>query len=97
MPPAAIAEANHLVQQVIAEVQETAGKKCGFYRTYRPTTVCLQIAKYASNHGVTSAARVFSWRLNKSVSESTVQSIRDAYRNGTKRSQANNTVVPVLK
>ena len=59
MPPAAIAEANRLVQQVITEVQETAGKKRGPYKTYSPT-VRLQIAKYASNHGVTLAARAFS-------------------------------------
>ena len=36
-----------------------------------------KMGKYASLHGVTAAAQVFSRKLRKSVSESTVRSIRD--------------------
>ena len=52
--------------------------KRGPYKKYSPT-VRAEIGKYACHHGVAAAARFFSRRLDKKVSETTVRSIRSAY------------------
>ena len=71
LPLSSIVEANRLVQEV---TKETAKQKRGLYKTYSPT-VRSEIGKYACQHGVVSAARVFSQRLEKTVSETTVRSM----------------------
>ena len=76
IPAATIAAANDAVRDAIAE--ETR-KSRGKYVIYTPT-VHLEIAKYACNHGIESVARVFSRKLKQNVSESTVCSMRNAYR-----------------
>ena len=60
-------------------MEETEKKKRGLCKKYLPS-VRLRIAEYACHHGVVSAARVFSHKLQQNISESTVHSIRDAYR-----------------
>ena len=77
IPSTAIAEANRLVNQTRKE--ETEKKKCRPYKKYS-LSVQLEIAEYTCHHGVASAARVFSHKLQQSISESTVRSIRNAYR-----------------
>ena len=74
-----IAEANHLVNQTRKE--ETGKKKHGPYKKYSPS-VRLEIAEYACHHGVASAAKAFSHKLQQNISDSTVRSIRDAYQTG---------------
>ena len=64
LPSSSIVEANRLVQEV---TKEAAKQKRGPYKTYSPT-VRSEIGKYACQHGVASAARVFSRRLEKTVS-----------------------------
>ena len=45
-----------------------------------------KIGRYACIHGVTAAARVYSQKLQKHISETTVRSIRDSFREeSTKR------------
>ena len=44
-----------------------------------------KIGKYASLHGVAAAARVFTRKFHSTISQSTVRSIRDAYRLELKR------------
>ena len=75
MPSQAIAQANREVQEAI---QSDKGKR-GPYKKYSPT-VRAEIGKYAYHHGVAAAARFFSRRLDKKVSETTVRSIKSAYR-----------------
>ena len=77
IPSTAIAEANRLVNQTRKE--ETKKKKRGPYNKYLPS-VRLRIAEYACHHGVVSAARVFSHKLQQNISESTIRLIRGAYR-----------------
>ena len=74
MPSQAIAQANCEVQEAI---QSDKGKR-GPYKKYSPT-VRAEIGKYACHHGVAAAARFFSRRLDKKVSETTVRSIKTAY------------------
>ena len=96
IPSAAIAEANRLVQETRSA--ETAQRKQrGPYKSYSPR-VRLEIAEYACQHGVASAARVFSRKLQRSVSEPTVRSIRDIYRQELrkKRSVDNEDKMSVL-
>ena len=94
LPSSSIVEANRYVQKV---TKEAAKQKRGPYKTYSPT-VHSEIGKYACQHGVVSAARVFSQRLEKTVSETTVRSIRNAYREELrkKRSRAGNDEVSIL-
>lgn len=54
----------------------TLTSKC--YR-YSPV-VRADIGKYSSQHGVRKAARFFSRKLDRKISETTVRSIRDSYR-----------------
>ena len=77
IPSAVIAEANRLVNETRKE--ETEIKKRGSHKKYF-SSVWLQIAEYACHHGVALAPRVFSHKLQHNVSESTVCSIRDVYR-----------------
>ena len=70
MPSQAIAQANREVQEAIQS--DTP------YKKYSPT-VRAEIGKYACHHGVAAAARFFSRRLDKKVSETTVRSIKSAY------------------
>ena len=83
IPSSAIAEANRAIRNTISEGKKIRGK----YKIYMPA-VRLEIAKYACNHGVTSAARVFSRRLRNTVAESTVRSMRDAYRDELRKRSA---------
>uniref|UniRef100_A0A1X7V5Y1 Uncharacterized protein n=1 Tax=Amphimedon queenslandica TaxID=400682 RepID=A0A1X7V5Y1_AMPQE len=79
IPSSVIAEAN---AQVVKEVEK--GKKRGPYQSYSPT-LRLEIGKYSCQLGVAAASRYFTRRLKRSVSETTVRSIRDAYREELKR------------
>lgn len=83
IPSSATAEANRAIRNTISEGKKIRGK----YKIYTPA-VRLEIAKYACNHGVTSAARVFSRRLRNTVAESTVRSMRDAYRDELRKRSA---------
>lgn len=74
IPSYVIAEANTRVQEA-----EKSRKKRGPYRSYSPT-LRLEIGKYSSQHGVAAASRYFTRKLKKSVSVTTIRSIRDAYR-----------------
>ena len=74
VPSAAIAEANRHIQEATHEGK----RKRGTYNSYS-TINCSEIGKYACQHGVATAAQVFS-RLGKRVSETTMPSIRDAYK-----------------
>ena len=67
-----IAETNRLVKEVMKE------QKRGPYKTYSPS-MRSEIGKYACEHGVASTARVFTRRLEKRVSKTTIRSIRNAY------------------
>ena len=79
IPPAAIAEANRLVQEAAQQSSaKSTSTKRRPYKTYHPADR-LKIAKYACDHGVAAAARFFSKKLKDTISESTVRSIRDSY------------------
>ena len=82
IPLSLIAEANREVREASSKE-----KKHGAYSTYTPATL-LEIAKYTCQHGVASAAPVFSHRLDRKVSESTVTSIRDACKRELRRKRA---------
>ena len=58
--------------------------------------VRLEIAKYACNHGVSSAALVFSRRLKKTVSELTVHSMSNIYRQELRKRSADDDDMSVL-
>ena len=75
LPSAAIANANHHVQEAI----HNGKQKRGSYNSYSPI-MRSDTGKYACQHGVASAAQVFSKRLEKRVIETTVCSIRDSYK-----------------
>ena len=80
IPPAAIAEANRLVQEAAQQSSaKSTSTKRRPYKTYHPADR-LKIAKYACDHGVAAAARFFSKKLKDTISESTVRSIRDSYK-----------------
>ena len=80
IPPAAIAEANRLVQEAAHQSSaESMSRKRRPYKTYHPADR-LKIAEYACDHGVAAAARFFSIKLKDKISESTVRSIRDSYK-----------------
>ena len=85
IPSSAIEEANAQVQKVIG-----AKRKRGPYQTYSPR-LHFKIGEYACQHGVPSAARYFSRKLNCRVSETTVRSIKDSYKIEVRkrRSEAN--------
>ena len=71
-------------------------QKRGSYQVYSPS-VCMNIGSYACQHGVSSAARVFSKQLDTRVSKSTVRSIRDMYKEEVRRKRsADNSTVSVL-
>ena len=67
VPSRAIAAANEEVTRARSGV-----KKRGPYRRYTPEER-MEIGRYASNHGITAAARYFTRRFQQSVRESTVQ------------------------
>ena len=74
IPSSAIEEANAQVQKVMG-----AKWKRGPYQTYSPR-LCFKIGEYTCRHGVPSAARYFSRKLNCHVSETTQRSIKDSYK-----------------
>ena len=75
IPLLAIPEANHVVKELLSKE-----KTCrGAYKTYI-AAIRLEIAKYVCQHGAASASHKFSHKLYMKESESTVQSIRDAYK-----------------
>ena len=78
IPSSVIAEANTQVKEA------EKSKKRGPYQSYSPT-LRLEIGKYSCQHGVAAASRYFTRKLKRSVSETTVRSIRDAYRKELKR------------
>lgn len=84
IPSVAIQEANEEVRQA----QASQKKKRGPYKQYSPK-LCLGIGKYACQHGVSAAARYFSRKLGSKVSETTVRSIRDTYKDEVKRTERN--------
>ena len=55
IPSSTVAKANRAIRNTISEGKKISGK----YKSYMPA-VRLEIAKYACNHGVTSAAHVSS-------------------------------------
>ena len=67
MPSSAIAQANTEVQKAIDSEKP---RKRGPYKRYS-STLRAEIGKYASHHGVAAAARYFSRKCEKSVSETT--------------------------
>ena len=75
IPTQAIAQANREVENAM---ESTTGGKRGSYTKYSATQ-CSDIARYACQHGAAAAARYFSKKLAKQVSESTVKSIKKAY------------------
>lgn len=91
IPVSAIAAANDAVRDAISE--EKKNRHRGKYLIYTPK-VRLEIAKYATNHGIASAARVFSHRLKKKVSESTVRSMRNAYREELRKRSEDDDEMP---
>ena len=84
MPSSAIAQANTEVQKAIDSEKP---RKRGPYKRYS-STIRAEIGKYASHHGVAAAARYFSRKCEKSVSETTVRSIRSAYLQGRRKRTA---------
>ena len=80
VPSQAIAQANKEVEAL----RENKKVKRGQYKRYSATD-CAEIGKYACHHGVAAAARFFSRKLDKRVSESTVQSIKNAYVEGLRQ------------
>ena len=73
--PAAIESANSLVREVQQQKKTVAR---GPYHKLSPA-LRANIGKYACENGVCAAARHFSHRLEKSLNESTVRSIKKAY------------------
>ena len=73
IPTQAIAEANKEVEKVIAE-----DTKRGSYTKYSAVDRA-KIGKYACQHGAAAAARHFTRKFKKRVSESTVKSIKQGY------------------
>ena len=71
----AIAEANKEVEKVMAGDKLT---KRGSYTKYSAAD-CAKIGKYACQHGAAAAARHFTRKFKKTVSESTVKSIKKGY------------------
>ena len=67
LPSSAIAELNHLVQEVMRKPK----KKSGQYNAHIPT-LSSKIGKYSHQDGVASSAQVFTRMLEKTVSETTV-------------------------
>ena len=80
IPAAAIAQANKEVQRATSSEKQ----KRGPYKKYS-ARLRAEIGKYASHHGVAAASRHFPRKISKGVSETTVRSIRFAYRDGVKR------------
>ena len=74
--PDVIREMNEKVEEATRCAAE--GKKRGPYKTYSSSERS-QIGKYASQHGATAASRYFSLKLKKTVSRSTVKSMKKAY------------------
>ena len=72
IPAQVIAEANKEVQKVMD------GSKRGPYKRYS-STLRAEIAKYACQHGAAAAARHYSRKLEKTISESTVKSMKKVY------------------
>ena len=80
VPSQAIAQANKEVEAL----RENKKVKRGQYKQYSATDRA-EIGKYACHHGVAAAAGFFSRKLDKRVSESTVQSIKNAYVEGLRQ------------
>ena len=93
IPSSIITEANWQVREATSKIKQ---QKRESYQIYSPS-VHVNIGSYACQHGVSSAARVFSKRLDTRVSESTVRSIRDKYKEEVRRKRsADNSTVSVL-
>ena len=93
----AIAQANEEVQEAIRTEKENHGP----YKKYSPT-VRAEMGKYACHHGMAAAARFFSRKLEKKVSESTVRSIKSTYVEGVRQKRRADdggdiTVLPLKK
>ena len=93
IPSSIITEVNRQVWKATSKVKQ---QKHGSYQVFSPF-VCMNIGSYACQHGVSSAARVFSKQLDTRISESTVRSIRDKYKEEVRRKRsADNSTVSVL-
>ncbi|XP_033099597.1 uncharacterized protein LOC117103185 [Anneissia japonica] len=68
--------ANAAVSEIIIQAKEK--KKRGPYVIYDPE-IRARIGKHASEHGITSACKKFSFELGKKLNESTVRTFREAY------------------
>ena len=84
LPSGAIASANREVLELSAS---EVGKKRGPYKKYSPEER-FEIGQYASNHGITAAARYFSRRFQRKVRESTVQYIKKDYISNLRQKRA---------
>ena len=82
IPSSVIAEANRQVRESSKKQQ-----KRGSYHEYS-SSVHAAIGTYSCQHGVASAARVFTKRLGTRISESTVHSIRDKYKEEVRRKRS---------
>ncbi len=72
--------ANSEVEKTLADVNK---RKRGDYSAYTPE-LRVKIAKYATEHGNTRAARHFSKELGRTINESTIRSIKTRYLTATK-------------
>ena len=80
IPSEAIEQANKEVQKATSSKK----KKRGPYIKYS-AELRAEIGEYATHHGVAATSSRFSQTLGKTVSESTVRSIKAAYLEGVKR------------
>ena len=88
LPAAAVRAANEKVEEVLGsscqgpktqgQGQTEAKKRRGPYGAYS-SELRAKIGRYASENGVAAARRKFSTDLNRSVNESTIRGMRDAY------------------
>ena len=79
LPSVAIAEAN----KEVLKATKKGNEKRGAYKY--SAEVRAEIGKYAIHHGVAATSRHFSRRLAKTVSETTVRSIKAVYLEGVRR------------
>ena len=80
LPSVAIVEAN----KEVLKAKKKGNEKRGAYNKYS-AEVRAEIEKYAIHHGVAATSRHFSRRLAKTVSETTVRSIKAVYLEGVRR------------
>ena len=80
IPSSVTAQANMEVQKTISSEKQ----KREPYQRYS-SRIRAEIGMYASHHGVAAAARYYSRKLERCVSETTVRLLRITYADGVKR------------